>query len=106
MAKVLHSTDSDFNKILSENHGVLADFWATWCNPCQMVSPIIEKIASEYENKVSVIKINIDNDREIAEKFNVQSIPTVILFQDSNEVLRKIGAMSFEDYTNEINKYL
>lgn len=106
MAKVLHSTDLDFNKILTENHLVLADFWATWCNPCKMISPIIEKIASEYENKVSVIKINIDNDREIAEKFNIQSIPTVILFQDANEVSRKIGAMTFEDYANEINKYL
>lgn len=105
MTQVLYLSSSNFDKVITENKLVLIDFWATWCGPCKIVSPIIEKIASDYENKLIVAKVDIDKARDIAQNYNIQSIPTVILFKDGKIVSRQIGAMSFEEYEKEINKY-
>jgi len=106
MPNILNPSYDDFNKLISENKLVLIDFWASWCAPCKMIAPIIEKIATEYSSKLTVAKVDIDENQKLAQELNIQSIPTVILFKDGKSVSRKIGAMSFEDYSAEIDKYI
>ena len=70
---------------------LLVDFWATWCGPCRMVGPVVAEIAEEYEGKVKVGKVDVDEEDELAERFGVQSIPTIILFKNGEEAARQVG---------------
>lgn len=106
MANISRPSYNEFNKIIAENKLVLTDFWANWCTPCKMVSPIIEKIANEYEGRLIVTKIDIDDNHKLSQEFGIQSIPTVILFKDGKPVSRKTGVMAFKDYANEIDRYV
>ncbi|MDP7640654.1 MAG: thioredoxin [Candidatus Hydrogenedentes bacterium] len=72
----------------------LIDFWAEWCGPCKMIGPLIEELASEYEGKATVAKVNIDNEGALAEKFNVSSIPTLLVIKDGEEKQRFVGVTS------------
>ena len=78
------------NEVLKEEKLVLVDFWATWCGPCQMIAPVIEKIAEEHEN-VKVCKVNVDDEQEIAIKYGVMSIPTLIFFKNGNTIKEVVG---------------
>lgn len=103
---IKHPTKDEFELILNDNKVVFVDFWATWCGPCQMISPIIEQIADEYVEKMPVAKVDIDQNRELAEKYKIMSIPTIILFENGKEVKRLVGAKSSAEYINEINNIL
>ncbi len=81
------------SEVLKSDIPVLVDFWATWCGPCQMIAPTIEMLAQEYEGKVKVGKIDVDEEQEIAIKYGVASIPTLVLFENGQEVNRKLGFM-------------
>ncbi len=85
---------------------VLVDFWATWCGPCKMVSPALEKIAKEFKGKLRVIKINIDNKPDIAAQYQVQSIPTIMMFYKGAPKLRLVGALPYESIKQEVLKNL
>ena len=85
---------------------VLADFWAPWCGPCRMVSPAVEKIATDLAGKLKVVKINTDEQPELQRRFGVQSIPTLILFKDGQPVERLIGYMPKERLLSRIKPYL
>lgn len=101
---MLTITDENFNKeILESNLPVLVDFWASWCGPCQMVGPIIEELAKEFEGKVKIGKVNVDENPKIAAKYGIMSIPTVILFKQGKEVGRKIGVEGKEGYIKLIS---
>ena len=90
----LKITKENFEQeVLKSDIPVLVDFWATWCGPCQMIAPTIEMLAQEYEGKVKVGKIDVDEEQEIAMKYGVASIPTLVLFEDGKEVNRKLGFM-------------
>ena len=80
----------------------LVDFWAGWCMPCKMVAPVVEEIASEYENRVTVAKVDVDAEEALAVRFGVDSIPTVILFSDGVEVKRFIGVRPKKAYTDAL----
>ena len=90
----LKITDKNFKEeVLSSEQPVLIDFWATWCGPCQMMGPVIEQLAIEYEGKVKVGKVNVDEEPGLAQTFGVMSIPTFVLVKDGKVVEQKIGAM-------------
>lgn len=95
---VIHATAKDFDSIISQNKNVLVDFWATWCGPCKMVGPIIEQLAVDYEGKAAVVKVDVDEEPELAAKFGIQSIPTIILFQDGKQVASDVGARPADFY--------
>ncbi len=83
---------------------VLVDFWAQWCGPCKMVSPIIQRIASEYSGKLLTVKINVDEKQHIAGRFEIKSIPTIALFFKGQEIMRLQGALPYEKLKREIER--
>ncbi|MDD4106654.1 MAG: thioredoxin [Candidatus Shapirobacteria bacterium] len=91
-------------EVLDSKEIVLVDFFATWCGPCQMLTPVIESIALEFKDKVKIIKIDVDQSQDIATKYNVASIPTVILFKEGKIIDTIIGFRQKEDFINAINK--
>jgi len=92
MSEVLHLTRDNFNLEKNKEGLLLVDFWADWCGPCKMMSPIIDELASELGGKVRVAKLNIDEVPEIAQEYGVLSIPTLITFKNGEEVSKEVGA--------------
>lgn len=96
--QVLHLDSQNFEKeVLQSTQTVLVDFYADWCGPCKMMSPVVEKIAEELEGKVKVCKINVDEAQDIAAKYGVMSIPTFIVFKQGEPVKRTVGVQSEEE---------
>jgi len=93
-------------KVLNSDIPVLVDFWAEWCGPCRMIGPTLEQIALSLEGKVKVSKLNVDQNREIAMKYNIQSIPSLVLFKNGSEVARIVGLTSKEKLETSINNAL
>ncbi len=105
--KVFNVTDNDFpTEVLQASTPVLVDFWASWCGPCKMIAPIIEQIAQDYEGRLKVAKVNVDENRETAGKFGIMSIPTMVLFVDGEAVERYVGFMPKEKLKAQINNTL
>jgi thioredoxin 1 len=86
------ATDADFNDLINGDKPVLVDFWAEWCGPCRMVGPIVEEIAGEYADKIAVAKLNVDENPQVSHKYEVMSIPTLIVYQDGQVKKRIVGA--------------
>lgn len=100
-------TDNNFNEeVLKSDMLVVVDFWAQWCAPCRIVSPVIEELAHEYEGKVKVGKLNVDENQQSAEKFGVMSIPTILIFKNGQPVKTMIGAQGRENYKQAIDEVL
>lgn len=98
-------TDATFQKdVLESSTPVVVDFWAPWCGPCRMVSPTIEELAKEYEGKVLVGKMNVDENQVPAEQFGVMSIPTVMIFKGGQPVKSIVGAQGKESYKRAIDE--
>lgn len=92
---VIHLTTDNFDEITAE--GVtLVDFWATWCGPCKMIAPAIESLAETYEGKANICKIDIDTQQDLAVRFGIMSIPTILIFANGEEVAKHVGATSEE----------
>lgn len=100
-------TKSNFEQeIMLEQKPILIDFWASWCGPCKMVSPIIDEISEEYDGKIKVCKVNVDEEGILASEFAIVSIPTILLVKDGKIVERLVGVRSKDDFCDEIDKLL
>lgn len=100
-------TDANFEReVLKTDLPVLVDFWAPWCGPCQMAEPAVEELAKELEGKLKIGKLNVDENPQTAQKFEVMSIPTVVLFKEGKEMGRKIGFEGKEGYKKLIEEIL
>ena len=105
--RIIQLNTTNWNDIvLNSDIPVLVDFWAEWCDPCRMVGPIVEQLAQSLNGKVKVSKLNVDQNQEIAMKYNVQSIPSLILFKNGDEVARTVGLSPKEKYEKFVNNAL
>ncbi|MDP4180340.1 MAG: thioredoxin [Bacillota bacterium] len=104
-AKVITITKENFEQeVINSDMTVLVDFWATWCGPCMTIGPVIDSIAEDYEGKIKVCKLNVDNEGELTRKFRVMSIPTILFFKNGEIVDKIVGARSKAEFIEVIKK--
>jgi thioredoxin 1 len=99
-------TKDNFDEVVKSSATVLVDFWAPWCGPCRAVGPIIDELAVEYGGKAKVAKLNVDDEGEIAQRFRVMSIPTIMIFKNGEQVEKLIGARSKSELAEIIDKHI
>jgi len=105
--KIVTLSDATFDEhVKSSDVPILVDFWAEWCGPCKMISPVLEEIAEENAGKLQIGKLNIDDNLDVTRRFDVMSIPTLILFKDGEPQVRLIGAKPKGQLLEEISQYL
>ena len=99
-------TDENLNGLLNEGKPVVLDFWAEWCGPCKMVSPIIDELAAEYEGRIIIGKVDVDENNEISTQFGIRNIPTVLYFKEGQIVDKQVGAFPKSKYIEKIEQLL
>jgi thioredoxin 1 len=104
MAKI--ATNTSFDELLQSEKLVIVDFWATWCGPCRMLSPLLDEVEAEMADKIEVVKVNVDDANEIARRFLIMSIPTLLFFKNGVNVDRSVGAMPKSALVDKINANL
>jgi len=105
MGKYIELTGANFEATLAEGVS-LVDFWAPWCGPCRMIAPVVEELADDYDGKAKICKVNTDEEQDIAVKFGIRSIPTIMFFKDGEMVDQVVGAQSKQALASTIDKHL
>ena len=101
---VLTINNNNFEEeVIRSEKIALVDFWASWCGPCKMLSPIVDQVAEELENTIKVGKVNVDDEPDLASKFQIMSIPTLVVIKDGKEVKRSVGVISKDEIKNLVN---
>lgn len=105
--KPLEITDANFaDEVEKSDLPVLIDFWAVWCGPCKMIAPIVEELATEYEGKAKIGKVDVDNNQEVSMKFGIRSIPTLLIFKGGQVVDQIVGAVPKPAIVDKLNSHL
>ena len=104
MAKI--ATNTTFNELLQDSRLVIVDFWATWCGPCRMLSPLLDEVEEEMSDKIVVVKVNVDDADEVAAQFRIMNIPTLLFFKGGQIVDKTVGAMPKTALVQRINANL
>ena len=100
-------TDATFDEVIgSADEAVIVDFWAEWCGPCKMIAPILDEVATEQQGKVTVAKVNVDDQPGLARRYGVMSIPTLVVFKDGEEAKRIVGARGKSQLLSDLSEYL
>jgi thioredoxin 1 len=100
MSNIVHLSDNTFQKeVIESSIPVLVDYWAEWCGPCKMIAPILDDLVSQYDGKLKIAKLNIDENPQIPTKFGIRGIPTLMIFKDGNPEATKVGALSKSQLT-------
>ncbi len=101
---IIHVSDEEFEeKVLASEGPVLVDFWAEWCGPCKMIAPVLEQVAEQYGDRIKIAKVDVDANKQMAMKFNIRSIPTLMIFKNGQPEATKMGAMSKTQLTSFID---
>ena len=104
---IKHISDSSFESdVLKADKPVLVDYWAEWCGPCKMIAPILDEVSKDYDGKLRVAKMNVDENRDVPAKYGIRGIPTLMLFKDGQLAATKVGAMSKAQLTAFIDQQL
>lgn len=108
MSGYIHTvSDENFEtEVLKSDIPILVDFWAEWCQPCKMISPILEEIAEKYAGRIKVFKLNVDKNAQIPTKYNVRGIPSLLIFHKGKTVNRKVGALNKSQLTDFLDENL
>jgi thioredoxin 1 len=104
---IKHTSDTNFDAdVLKADQLVLVDYWAEWCGPCKMIAPLLDEVAKSYDGKVQVVKVNVDDNPESAQRFGIRGIPTLKLFRNGSEVATQVGAVSKSQLTAFLDSHL
>jgi len=105
--RIIHVTDASFEQdVIKADHPVLVDYWAEWCGPCKMIAPVLDEIAAEYQGRLSVAKLNIDQNPDTPPRYGIRGIPTLMLFKEGEVEATKVGAISKSQLTAFIDSNL
>lgn len=105
--QTIEITDANFNtEVLQSDIPVLVDFWAEWCSPCRAIAPLVEKISQDYQGKLKVGKLNVDDYSDLASKYGITAIPTLIVFKDGKPIDRIVGVISEDELKSRLNSLL
>jgi len=106
MSKPLEITDDNFTDIMNTDRPVLVDFWAEWCGPCKMIGPVVEELATDFDGKAVIGKVDVDANPEVSAKFGIRSIPTLLVFKNGEIVDKQIGAVPKAVLSDKLNAQL
>jgi thioredoxin 1 len=106
MGKAIEITDANFDEITKTDKPVLVDFWAEWCGPCKMIGPVVEELASDYEGKAIIGKVDVDSNPNTSAKFGIRSIPTLLVIKNGKIVEKQVGAVPKSVLTQKLDAHL